>query len=155
MTLKTALAAPFYHSRAQKLGKSELIYYYAFDRRWMDREQVDLLIHRGIEQHLLETDGEMYYPLFDLAEVQIPIGYKPSSSIFDAHDPFEQLLDRITSHTRKEPEEIIARMNQVITENFDGNIRPEAALVIVAKRNGIPVTDLLDPLKQVLLKKDE
>lgn len=154
MTLKTALAAPFYHSRAQKLGKSELIYYYAFDRRWMDREQVDLLIHRGLEQHLLGTDGEMYYPLFDLAEVQIPIGYKPSSSIFDVHDPFEQLLDRITGQVKKEPEEIIARMNQVISEHFDGNIRPEAALVIVAKENNVAVADLLEPLRQGLLKKD-
>jgi hypothetical protein len=154
MTLKTALAAPFYHSRAQKLGKSELIYYYAFDRRWMDREQVDLLIHRGLEQHLLGTDGEMYYPLFDLAEVQIPIGYKPSSSIFDVYDPFEQLLDRITGQIKKEPEEIIARMNQVISEHFDGNIRPEAALVIVAKENNVAVADLLEPLRQGLLKKD-
>jgi hypothetical protein len=154
MTLKTALAAPFYHSRAQKLGKSELLYYYAFDRRWMDREQVDLLIHRGVEQQLLGTDGDMYYPLFDLAEVQIPIGYKPSSSIFDAHDPFEQLLDRITSHTKMEPEAIIAKMNQVISEHFDGKIRPEAALVIVAKQNNIEVSDLLFSLKQALLKKE-
>ncbi|KAF5090865.1 DUF2240 family protein [Methanospirillum sp. J.3.6.1-F.2.7.3] len=154
MTLKTALAAPFYHSRVQKLGKSELIYYYFFDRRWMTREQVDLLIHRGIEQQLLGTDGDMYFPLFDLAEVQIPIGYKPSSSIFDAHDPFEQLLDRITRYARKEPEEIIAQMNQVKSDNFDGNIRPEAALVIVAKMYDIDVKDLLPSLKQALLKKD-
>lgn len=154
MTLKTALAAPFYHSRVQKLGKSELIYYYAFDRRWMDREQVDLLIHRGVEQKLLGMDGEMYYPLFDLADVRIPIGYKPSSSIFDIHEPFEQLLDRITSQTGKEPEEVVARMNELITERFDGNIRPEAALVIVAKRDNIQFMDLLDQLKQALLKKD-
>lgn len=154
MTLKTALAAPFYHSRAQKLGKSELIYYYAFDRRWMDRDEVDLLIHRGLEQHLLGTKDDMYFPLFDLAEVQIPIGYKPSSSIFNAHDPFEQLLDRITGTTRKEPEEIIARMNGIIKDRFDGNLRPEAALVIIAKQEGIPVTDLLEALKQKVLKRE-
>ncbi|MDD3573524.1 DUF2240 family protein [Methanospirillum sp.] len=154
MTIKTALAAPFYHSRVQKLGKSELIYYYVFDRRWMDREQVDLLIHRGIEQQLLGTDGEMYFPLFDLADVCIPIGYKPSSSIFDVHGPFEQLLNRIVSQTGNEPEEIVARMNQVISEQFDGNIRPEAALIIVAKRDKVPFIDLLDQLKQELLKKD-
>lgn len=154
MTLKTALAAPFYHSRAQRLGKSELLYYYAFDRRWMDRDQVDLLIHRGVEQHLLGVDGDMFYPLFDLSEVQIPIGYKPSSSIFDAHDPFEQLLDRITAQLKKEPEEIIAQMNQVISEHFDGQLRPEAALVLVAKENDIGVTDLLPSLKQAVLKKD-
>ena len=45
MTLKITLAAPFYHSRAERLGKSELIYYYAFDRRWMDKENVDLLLY--------------------------------------------------------------------------------------------------------------
>ncbi|NLV28414.1 MAG: DUF2240 family protein [Methanomicrobiales archaeon] len=154
MTLKTALAAPFYHSRAQKLGKSELIYYYAFDRRWMDRDKVDLIIHRGLEQHLLGIDDEMYFPLFDLAEVQIPIGYKPSSSIFDPDDPFEQLLDRITSHTHKEPEGIIALMNEVIKDRFDGNLCPEAALVIIAKQHMIDVTDLLKPLQQVILKKE-
>jgi hypothetical protein len=96
----------------------------------------------------------MYYPLFDLADVRIPIGYKPSSSIFDIHEPFEQLLDRITGQTGKEPEEVVARMNELITERFDGNIRPEAALIIVAKRDNIQFMDLLDQLKQALLKKD-
>lgn len=154
MTLKTALAAPFYHSRVQKLGKSELIYYYAFDRRWMTRDEVDLLIQRGIEQNLLGIDDDMYYPLFDLADVQIPIGYKPSSSFFDAHDPFEELLGRITSITGKEPEEIIARMNEIMKDEFDGNLKPEAALVIIAKQDGIEALDLLQSLKQAILKKE-
>lgn len=154
MTLKTALAAPFYHSRAQKLGKSELIYYYHFDRRWMTRDEVDLLIQRGVEQRLLGLEDDMYFPLFDLADVHIPIGYKPSSSFFNPHDPFEELLGRITSSTHKEPEEIIARMNEIITERFDGNLRPEAALVIVARQDGIEVTDLLSSLKETVLKKE-
>jgi predicted RNA-binding protein len=42
----------------------------------------------------------------------------------------------------------------LITERFDGNIRPEAALIIVAKRDNIQFMDLLDQLKQALLKKD-
>lgn len=154
MTLKVALAAPFYHSRAQKLGKSELIYYYMYDRKWMDRERVDLLIHRGLEQQFLGTDGEMYYPLFDLTDVHIPIGYKPSSSIFDVDNPFEQLLDRITAQTGRETEAIIGEMNRIISENFDGNLRPEAALVLVAKQNNIQVSDLLAPLKEAFLKKE-
>jgi len=154
MTLKAALAAPFYHSRAQKLEKSELIYYYVFERHWMDKKKVDILIKRGLEQHLLGTDDGMYYPLFDLSDVHIPIGYKPSSSIFDVSDPFEQLLDSICNQTGKEKEEIIALMNRYISEEFDGNLRPEAALVIIAKQYGFPVADLLDLLKEKLLKKE-
>lgn len=154
MTLKTALAAPFYHSRVQKLGKSELIYYYAYDRRWMEREEVDLIIKRGIDQGLLATDGEMYYPVFDLAEVTIPIGYKPSSSVFLVDDPFDQLLDRIITTTGNETEEIIGSMNKVISDGFDGNLRPEAALVLIARRLQVEVSDLIEPLKQGLMKKE-
>ncbi|MDD1723581.1 MAG: DUF2240 family protein, partial [Methanospirillum sp.] len=131
-----------------------LIYYYMYDRKWMDREEVDLLIHRGLEQQLLGTDGEMYFPLFDLTDVHIPIGYKPSSSVFNVDNPFEQLLDRITAQSGKEPGEIIGEMNRIISENFDGNLRPEAALVLVAKQNNVRVSDLLAPLKEAFLKKE-
>jgi len=154
MTLKTTLAAPFYHSRVQKLGRSELIYYYSFDRRWMDREQVDLLLKRGIDQGLITTDGEFFFLAFDLAEVQIPIGYKPSSSIFEVADPVQQLMDRIASHDSLTPEDIASRMNEIIRDRFDGNIRPEGALVILAKMSGTPYLDLVPALRSDLLKKE-
>jgi hypothetical protein len=154
MTLKAALAAPFYHSRAQKLEKSELIYYYVFERRWMDKDKVDLLIRRGLEQHMLGSEKGMFFPLFDLSDVHIPIGYKPSSSIFEVSDPFEHLLERISSQTGKENEEIVGVMNQYILEGFNGNLRPEAGLVLVAKNFGVPVNDLLDSMREKLLKKE-
>ena len=154
MTLKTTLAAPFYHSRVQKLGRSELIYYYSFDRRWMDRDQVDLLLKRGLDQGLLQTDGEYFSLLFDLTDVEIPIGYKPSSAIFEVTDPVQQLIDRIASHDGLSPEAITRSMNEMIRDQFDGNLRPEAALVILAKKSGTPYTDLLELLRKELLKKE-
>lgn len=153
MTLKTTLAAPFYHSRAQKLGRSELIYYYSVDRRWMDRDQVDLLLKRGMDQGLIKTDGEFFYPLFDASIVQIPIGYKPSSAIFEVEDPTTQLLDRIASHTGQTAEEVASRMNEMIRERFDGNIRPEAVLVLLAKDSGTPFSDLIPGLRSDLQKR--
>lgn len=154
MTLKTTLAAPFYHSHVQKLGKSELIYYYSFDRRWMDRDQVDLLLKRGIDQGIIRTDGEFFYPLFDLSTVQIPIGYKPSSAIFEVADPVQQLIDRIAALESRSPEDVVSRMNEMIRDRFDGNLRPEAALIILAKISGAQYTDLLPVLKVELLKKE-
>ena len=88
----------------------------------------------------------MYYPLFDLASVQIPIGFKPSSSIFDVEDPFQQLLDRIASHTGMQAEGVISEMNELIQNRFDGKIRSEAALVIIAKQHNVTVQDLVPAL---------
>lgn len=154
MTLKTTLAAPFYHSRVEKLCRSELIYYYSIDRRWMDRDQVDLLLKRGLDQGLIRTDGEFFYLLFDPSEVQIPIGYKPSSAIFEVEDLVSLLMDRIASGSRQTQEEIASRMNELIRDRFDGNIRPEAALVILAKEFQIPFADLLPQLRSELMKKE-
>jgi hypothetical protein len=153
MTLKTTLAAPFYHSRAQKLGRSELIYYYSFDRRWMDRDQVDLLLKRGMDQGLLKTDGEFFYLLFDASEVEIPIGYKPSSAIFEVDDPTTSMMDRIASHTSQSLEDVASRMNEIIRDRFDGNLRPEAALVLMAKESGVQYEDIITRLVSELTKK--
>jgi hypothetical protein len=154
MTLKTTLAAPFYHSHVPKLGKSELIYYYSFDRRWMDRDQVELLLRRGIDQGLIRTDGEYYFLLFDISEVQIPIGYKPSSAIFEVTDPVQQLMDRITARSGETQEEVAGRMNELIKDKFDGNIRPEAALIILAKQSGAEYIDLIPAFSSELMKKE-
>jgi hypothetical protein len=149
-----ALAAPFYHSRVEKLGKNELIYYYAYDRRWMDRNKVELLLKRGIDQGLIRTEGDFYFLLFDIAEVQIPTGYKPSSAIFEIEDPVQQLIDRIGTRTGVSEEEVVSRMNEMIRDHFDGNISPKAALVIIARSEGAAYTDLLPALKAETLKKE-
>lgn len=150
MTLRTALAAPFIHSRTQKLGRSELIYYYAFDRRWMDRDSVDLLIRRGLQQGLLGDDGDFLYPRFDFEGISIPIGYKPSSAIFAVDDPVQMLIERIASAIQGSDETVVSAMNKLIEEGFDGNIRPEAALVILAKQYNVQIIDLLSSLRTSL-----
>jgi hypothetical protein len=119
----------------------------------MDRDQVDLLLKRGMDQGLLKTDGEFFYLLFDISEVQIPIGYKPSSAIFEVEDPTSQIIDRIASHTGQTSEEVVRRMNEIIQNTFDGNIRPEAVLVILAKESGTKFSDLIPAMRSDLLKR--
>ncbi len=152
MTLKTVIAAPFYHSRTEKLGKGELIFYYAYDRKWMEADQAQLLISRGLEQKLLGTDGDMYYLLFDIGEVEIPIGYHPTSAIFDVNDPVEQLIERIAKNSGISTEGIVSEMNAIISGRFDGSIRPEAALIILAKVHHTQFEDMIEPMRSSLLK---
>lgn len=152
MILRTTLAAPFKHTRKESLQKSEFVYYFALDRKWMSIEQANLLLKRGQEENLLEFSGGVVKPLFNIAEITIPLGFKPGSEIFAAPDSLQDMIDRIAQGTKKPAADVVAEMNRMIEKGFDGNLRPEAAVILVAKEYGIPFEDKLAVLKESLLK---
>jgi len=152
VTLQTTIAAPFRHTRKTGMRKNELVYYYALDRKWMSTDQANILLRRAEEEGLLNLANGVYSVLFDPATVTIPIGFRPSSAIFERNDPAQELIGRI-AHKRGVPEtEIVAEMNKIIKEQFDGNLLPPAALVLLAKKYGAPFEDQLDSLRQSVRK---
>ena len=151
MTLQITIAAPFYHAAKTMMSKSELIYYYAFDRKWMDRESVDLLLRRALDTGLLVIEDEMFVPSFDIMSVSVPIGFRPSSSVFLVSDPFETLLDRIAVQVRCTHEEVIAEMNALIADEFYGNITAQAAILCIASKYHVSFSDVSEALEQQML----
>jgi hypothetical protein len=152
VTLRITIAAPFRHTRKSGMRKNELVYYYALDRKWMSTEQAGLLLKRAEEEGLLGLENGLYSPRFDISELTIPIGFKPTSGIFDHHDPVQELIGRIARARSLQETDVVAEMNRTIKENFDGNLLPPAALVLIAKNHGVPFDDLLDALKQAAKK---
>ncbi|NMB79104.1 MAG: DUF2240 family protein [Methanomicrobiales archaeon] len=152
MTFRTAIAAPFKHTRKTGMKKNELVYYYALDRKWMSTEQANHLLRRAEEAKLISVENGVYTPLFDVGSLTIPIGFKPTSAIFEQHDPSEELIARIARATRTEETEVAAGMNRLIREGFDANLLPAAALVILARQADVPFADLEDALLQSIKK---
>lgn len=148
MTLQIALAAPFKHTRKSGMRKNELVYYYALDRKWMSTEQANLLLKRAEEDGLIRQENGVFTPGFDLSAVTIPIGFKPTSAIFERNDPTQELIQRIARAGKMQETEVVAEMNRIIREGFDGNLLPAAALILLAKKNHIPFEDLKDVLGQ-------
>jgi hypothetical protein len=152
ITLLATIAAPFRHTRKERLKKNELIYYLALDRKWMSIEQANLLLIRAKDDGLIGYDGDMIRPLFDITAVEIPVGFKPSSGIFERADPVQQLIDRIAGLTGNPVPHVVTEMNRTIHEEFDGHLLPEAAVVMVAKRHRVPFEDTLSALQEQLRK---
>jgi hypothetical protein len=146
VSLKVAVAAPFRHMRKERLQKTEFIFYIAIDRKWMNKDQANLLIERGCESGLLESSGGWIVPLFNIEEVTIPLGFKPGSDIFAEENPCDALIGRISAATGKKAQAVVGELNTLIADHFDGNLRVEAAAVILAKKYRVPYEDLLDPL---------
>jgi len=147
------IAAPFRHTRKDRLKRNEVLYYLAFDRKWMSIEQANIILKRALDEGLIGYDGEMLAPKFDIASIDIPIGFKPSSAVFEANDPVKSVTDRIVKATGKKETEIVSEMNRLIAKDYDNLLRPEAAIVIIAKRYSVGFGDELPQLKEQLLKK--
>jgi hypothetical protein len=152
VTLKITIAAPFRHSRKAAMRKNELVYYFALDRKWMSTEQANLLLRNAEEEGLLVQENGVFSPKFDISGVNIPVGYKPSSAIFEKRDPVQELIGRIARESKKEETEVVAEMNRLIRQDFDGNLLPEAAVVIIAKRHNVPFADKLEALTSSVKK---
>jgi len=152
VTLRTTIAAPFRHTRKTGMRKNELVYYYALDRKWMSTEQANQLLRRAEEDGLIRQENGIYSPLFNSAEVTIPIGFKPTSAIFERNDPTQELIGRIAQARNVEETQIVAEMNLVIKDGFDTHLLPPAALVILAKKYHVPFEDLQGPLMKSIRK---
>ncbi len=135
------------------MRKNELVYYFALDRKWMSTEQANLLLKNAEEEGLLVQENGVFSPNFDISGITIPVGFKPTSVIFEKKDPVQDLIRRIAQATKKEETEIVAEMNLLIKGGFDGNLLPEAAAAIIAKRHGVQFGDKLEALKISLKKK--
>ncbi|NLX49350.1 MAG: DUF2240 family protein [Methanospirillum sp.] len=151
MSLEVTIAAPFRHLHKDQLQRSEFVYYLAIDRMWMSRDQAGILIDRAVEQGLVELRGGLLVPLFPIGDVTVPLGYRPGDEDLAAPDPERELLGRIASATGREEREVAAEANLLIAGGFDGQLRFQAALVLIASRHGVPFQDLLSPLREGML----
>ena len=154
MSVRIAVAAPIKHMRKDRLQKSEIVFYIAIERKWMNKEQVNQLLDRAKAEGLIEVDGGAIRPLFDLAEVSIPLGFKPTSDVLAATEsPYEELIGRIAAVTEKPHQEVVAELHRIVADDFDGNIRVEAAVVILAKKYGVAFDDKLPVLERTVAKR--
>ena len=152
MTLQITVAAPFKHTRKTGMRKNELVYYYALDRKWMSTDQAAILLRRAEEAGLIRLENGVFSILFDPATVTIPIGFRPTSAVFERNDPGQELIGRIIKARGVPETDVVAEMNKIIREQFDGNLLPPAALVLLAKKYQVPDQDLRDALIAALKK---
>jgi hypothetical protein len=134
------------------MRKNELVYYYALDRKWMSTDQANQLLRRAEEEGLVRVENGMFTPCFDLSAITLPIGFRPTSAIFERNDPTQDIVRRIANAKNMQETDIVAEMNRTIRDGFDSHLLPPAALVLLAKKYHVPVEDLSGALMQSVKK---
>jgi hypothetical protein len=152
VSLQITVAAPFKQMHVGELERNHFVFFLALDRKWMNVEQANTVFRLGESAGLLGVRGGKIVPLFDLSTVTIPLGFRPGPEIFEAPDPLRDLVGRIASATGRDTNEVTAEMNRVTGGEFDGKLRPEAAAVLLARRDGVAWQDLLPALRESVLR---
>lgn len=155
MSLAVTVAAPFKHTRKERLQRSEFIFYLTIDRKWMSRDQANQLLERARDAGMVEVAEGWVRPLLDLSSITVPVGFRPDSRVLEGDEASQVLIGRIAAARGVPPAEVVAEVNRVIREGFDGNLRLPAAAVIVARRYGVGFSDLEDRLMVEVLKKED
>jgi len=155
--LEIAVAAPFRHGRKEWLSKMELVFYYVHDKRWMSQDQAKRLIDLAAKRGFLYKEGEenIYRCARSIADVTIPLGFRPSDEIFaetaEEQDPVEALIDDIAAATGIARKDLAAEM-QEISEHFDNLLVPEASVILLAKKYEVSIEPYMPALRAAMCK---
>lgn len=140
------VATPFKKRGKSSLKISDFIFALSLDLKWGPPEKVRALMREAEAEGMVKMDGEMVEALFDLAAVEVPLGFKPSTE--------EGILDQgirlITSHTGMSRKEVITAANEK-QDVLKKLVELDAVVLLIAREMGIDVKDLAGQAYQNLL----
>lgn len=148
MSLDVTVAAPFKQMHKGEMDRSQFVFFLALDRKWMNVDQANAVLRLAEAAGMVKVEDDVVSPLIDVSAIAIPLGFRPGPEVFDAPDPCNDLVERIAQVTAREPGDVVAEMNRVTDEEFDGKLRAGAAAVLLARRYGVEWIDLLPAIRK-------
>ena len=140
MSLRRAVAVPFRTKGRESLSQSEFVVALSLDRDWFSPEQAKRLVDVAATEGLLDRNDEGVAPTFDPHEVTVPEGFSPEEDVLRQRSTFERALAAVVE-AGIEKQEAVASINRL---QADLGVTVEAAAVVYARRNGVPIGDVAD-----------
>lgn len=147
--LRNAIALLFKRKGREDLSEKEFVLSASMDLRWFPPRDAQRLLQLGLETKLLESRAGVIRPTFDLASVDVPRDFAPTSAILEvatpvSEDVFLRIVDAIATHTKSDRRNAIALVNAA-QERFD--VEVEVAALLAARKAGVDVTPYLKDVK--------
>ena len=144
--LKKAIAFIFQTKSRQVLKETEFTLTASMTLRWFSPNDAEKLLKSALLSGLLTRTAEGVTTGFDYKSVEVPLGFKPDKSVLEYKQPrgfFERVLERIEETRNLERKKIVAEINRE-HERLVKAVDIEVTALIVARKHGIDVSDLLE-----------
>lgn len=156
MSLRRVIAAPFLRRGTDAVTRAEFIYSLTADLGWFDPDGAEEALEVGLKEGLVIHEDDIRVD-FEVESVEIPEGWSPEADFLETEERdqdrdrnrdsgtrdgvFERAVERLVG-AGYEKREAVAEINRKHAEMGDVNV--EAAALVVAKSEGIHVTDLAE-----------
>ena len=124
---------------------------------WMNPGQARTFVERGVNAGFLTPDGETLRLVIDPSSVEVPRGFKPnpdasastpgtptassaSSTVPAPADPFLGWVAKVAAQRGLTRDQILGQV-ATTQEEMGGLLTAEAAVLVLARRNGLDVAD--------------
>lgn len=135
MSLRVALAAPYKRAGRERLSEQRFVVDLTVERDWLSPAEATRLIELGKRRDLLAVEEEDLLATFDPAEVTVPDGFRPDSSLLEERSPVEVVIDALVD-VGFDRREAVATINAYQDRL---SITSGAAAVLAARASGLVV----------------
>ncbi len=141
--LTYAVSMPFKIKGKDVLKESEFVLALSIDLNWFSPEQAKNIVREAEREGLLEKEGELIHPAFDMNSVHIPTGFKPDPGAFEKKSLFDRTIERIIAGTGMEKRKVISLINKK-QEELSKLVEIDVSAILVALEHGVAVDDLVE-----------
>jgi len=151
MELRTVTAAFFISKGKTVVTEKEFLMGVSMNLRWMPHGDAEKLLKAMIKNGAVIKEGEYIKPSFDISEVDVPIGYRPSKDIITGNDEdiFQTLLG-LAADVMIDRKEFLAQCRSIQKKM---NVEIEVAALIVLRDHGVPVSGYAERVQEAVLKR--
>jgi hypothetical protein len=140
------VATPFKKRGKSSLKISDFIFSLSLDLKWGSPEKVRSLLREAETEGMVRIEGEMVHAIFEEKDVQIPVGFKPTTE----EGILERSIRLITSQTGMSRKEVIALANER-QDSLQKLVELDAVVLLVAREFGLDVSSMATEAYQNLL----
>ena len=141
MSLEKLIAFLFQTTGKERLNEKEIYMILSFKLGWLTPAQGREAIKRAIERKLVIKDGDDIIPNFDYKSIDIPFEFKFDEKMLEME---ENLLSKIIGRIEREKNIGKKKIEDEIKEVAKQGIYEEVAALVVARRYGVKIDDLIE-----------
>ncbi len=149
--IRLVVATPFRKKGVTSLSIKEFEFALSFDLKWMAPPLASKVRDKAISAGLLRLEGNKLVLAFDISQLELPNGFKPSPSLFTERTILQELVSLIATQTGNSEKDVMALINGR-QEKLGDIVDIEVAALIAAKDEGCDVTAIHDKLYAKLFR---
>ena len=153
---KIIIAFLFNRSGKTALKDTELYLPLSMELGWFSTKEAQEFVKYSLKKELLIKKDVLLHPNFSVENTSIPVGFTPTKKLFSekTHEEkkeniLEDIVAQISSQTNRNHQDIL---KEITSEEKEKNILPEVAVLYLARKYNIDMTDWYDVVEQKLFK---